>query len=159
MTDQADSGKTGKAMAQAPVDIVIYHNPECGTSRNALGLIRNAGIEPHVIEYLKTPPARALLEQLIERAGITPRQLLREKGTPYADLGLGDESLPDSALIDAMMAHPILINRPLVVSPLGVRLCRPSEAVLDILPDAQRAAFAKEDGQQVIDAQGRRVGA
>lgn len=152
-------GATEKAAGQGPVDIIIYHNPECGTSRNTLGLIRNAGIEPHVIEYLKTPPARALLEQLIARAGITPRALLREKGTPYADLGLDDESLPDSALIDAMMAHPILINRPIVVSPLGVRLCRPSEAVLDLLPARQRGAFAKEDGEQVIDAQGRRVGA
>ena len=107
-------------------DIIVYHNPECGTSRNTLDLIRNAGIEPHVVEYLKTPPSRALLEQLIERAGITPRELLREKGTPYAELGLGDESLTDRALVDAMMAHPILINRPLVVSPLGVKLCRPS---------------------------------
>jgi arsenate reductase len=138
-------------------DIVIYHNPECGTSRNTLAMIRNAGIEPHVIEYLKTPPARALLESLIARAGITPRDLLREKGTPYAELGLGDESLPDSALIDAMMAHPILINRPLVVSPLGVRLCRPSEAVLDLLPQPQQGAFTKEDGERVIDADGNRI--
>ena len=138
-------------------DIIIYHNPECGTSRNTVALIRNAGVEPHVIEYLKTPPSRAQLEQLIERAGITPRDLLREKGTPYADLGLGDASLGDSALIDAMMAHPILINRPLVVSPLGVKLCRPSEAVLDILPAGQLGAFAKEDGEHVVDAEGRRV--
>ncbi|RZI38140.1 arsenate reductase (glutaredoxin), partial [Herbaspirillum sp. HC18] len=116
------------------VDIVIYHNPECGTSRNALAMIRNAGIEPHVVEYLKTPPSRALLVELIERAGISPRDLLREKGTPYAELGLGDTSLSDEALVDAMMAHPILLNRPLVVSPLGVKLCRPSEAVLDLLP-------------------------
>lgn len=137
--------------------IIIYHNPECGTSRNTLALIRNAGIEPHVIEYLKTPPSRALLEQLIERAGITPRELLREKGTPYAELGLGDERLTDRALVDAMMAHPILINRPLVVSPLGVKLCRPSEAVLDILPARQLGAFTKEDGEQVIDADGNRV--
>ena len=112
-------------------DIVIYHNPECGTSRNTLAMIRNAGFEPHVIEYLKTPPSRAMLESLIERAGPTPRALLREKGTPYAELGLGDESLSDTALVDAMMEHPVLINRPVVVSPLGVRLCRPSEAVLD----------------------------
>ena len=139
------------------VDIVIYHNPECGTSRNALGLIRNAGIEPHVVEYLKTPPARALLVELIERAGMTPRDLLREKGTPYAELGLGDTSLSDDALVDAMMAHPILINRPLVVSPLGVKLCRPSEAVLDLLPNEQLGAFAKEDGEQVVDASGQRV--
>lgn len=138
-------------------DIVIYHNPECGTSRNTLALIHNAGIEPHVIEYLKTPPSRALLEQLIERAGITPRDLLREKGTPYADLDLGDESLSDAALIEAMMAHPILINRPLVVSPLGVKLCRPSEAVLDVLPARQLGAFAKEDGERVVDAAGNRV--
>ena len=139
------------------VDIVIYHNPACGTSRNTLGLIRNAGIEPHVIEYLKTPPARALLVALIERAGLTPRDLLREKGTPYAELGLGDEALSDDALVDAMIAHPILINRPLVVSPLGVKLCRPSEAVLDLLPGDQRGAFAKEDGQQVVNASGQRI--
>lgn len=138
-------------------DIVIYHNPECGTSRNVLGLIRNAGIEPHVIEYLKTPPTRELLVQLIERAGITPRDLLREKGTPYGELGLGDESLSDAALLDAMMAHPILINRPLVVSPLGVRLCRPSETVLDLLPSPQHGAFAKEDGERVVDEHGQRV--
>lgn len=140
-----------------PVDIVIYHNPACGTSRNTLAMIRNTGIEPHVVEYLKTPPARALLVQLIERAGLTPRDLLREKGTPYAELGLGSASLDDDALLDAMMAHPVLINRPLVVSPLGVSLCRPSEAVLDLLPTPQRQAFAKEDGEPVVDAQGRRV--
>ena len=139
------------------VDIVIYHNPDCGTSRNALAMIRNAGIEPHVVEYLKTPPARALLVELIDRAGMTPRELLREKGTPYAELGLGDTSPSDDALTDAMMAHPILINRPLVVSPLGVKLCRPSEAVLDLLPSAQLGVFAKEDGEQVVDASGQRV--
>lgn len=139
------------------VDIVIYHNPECGTSRNTLGLIRNAGVEPHVVEYLKTPPSRALLVELIDRAGMAPRDLLREKGTPYAELGLGDRSLSDDALVDAMMAHPVLINRPLVVSPLGVKLCRPSEAVLDLLPVDQCGAFAKEDGQQVVDASGQRV--
>ncbi|MGN6690430.1 MAG: arsenate reductase (glutaredoxin) [Sphingopyxis sp.] len=138
-------------------DIVIYHNPNCGTSRNTLALIRNAGIEPHIVEYVKTPPSRAMLQQLIDRAGITPRELLREKGTPYADLGLGDESLSNDTLIDAMMEHPILINRPLVVSPLGVRLCRPSEAVLDILPARQLGAFAKEDGEQVVDANSNRV--
>jgi len=138
-------------------DIIIYHNSECGTSRNTLGLIRNAGIEPHVVEYLKTPPSRALLEQLIERAGIKPRELLREKGTPFAELGLDDPALGDAELIDAMMAHPVLINRPLVVSPLGVRLCRPSEAVLDLVPDGQRGAFTKEDGEQVIDADGSRI--
>ncbi|MBB3588412.1 arsenate reductase (glutaredoxin) [Sphingomonas sp. BK481] len=139
------------------VDIVIYHNPECGTSRNTLGLIRNARIEPHVVEYLKTPPSRALLVELIDRAGISPRELLREKGTPYAELGLGDTSLSDDVLVDAMMAHPILINRPLVVSPLGVKLCRPSEAVLDLLPGDELGAFAKEDGQQVVDASGQRI--
>ena len=138
-------------------DLVIYHNPDCGTSRNALAMIRNAGIEPHVVEYLKTPPSRELLVQLIERAGMPPRALLREKGTPYADLGLGDEALSDEALVDAMMAHPILINRPLVVSPLGVKLCRPSESVLDLLPTAQRNAFTKEDGEAVIDADGQRI--
>ncbi|KQM22998.1 arsenate reductase [Sphingomonas sp. Leaf24] len=139
------------------VDIVIYHNPACGTSRNTVAMIRNAGIEPHVVEYLKTPPARALLVELIDRAGVTPRELLREKGTPYAELGLGNTSLSDEALIDAMMAHPILINRPLVVSPLGVKLCRPSEAVLDLLPSGQLGAFAKEDGEQVVDASGQHV--
>ena len=139
------------------IDIIIYHNPDCGTSRNTLGLIRNAGIEPHVVEYLKTPPVRALLVQLIDRAGITSRDLLREKGTPYAELGLTDATLSDETLIDAMMAHPILINRPLVVSPLGVKLCRPSEAVLDLLPTPQRAAFSKEDGERVIDEHGGRV--
>lgn len=138
-------------------DIIIYHNPECGTSRNTLALIRNAGIEPHVVEYLKTPPSRAMLEQLIERAGIAPRDLLRQKGTPYADLGLDNTDLANSELVDAMMAHPILINRPLVVTPLGVKLCRPSEDVLDILPARQLGAFAKEDGEQVVDADGNRV--
>lgn len=140
-----------------PVDIVIYHNPECGTSRNVLGLIRNAGVEPHVVEYLKTPPSRALLVQLVERAGITPRELLREKGTPYAVLGLGDTSLSNDALVDAMIAHPVLINRPLVVSPVGVKLCRPSEAVLDLLPAPQLGAFSKEDGERVVDTSGARV--
>ena len=139
------------------LDIVIYHNPECGTSRNALAMIRNAGIEPHVIEYLKTPPSRALLVQIIARAGLSPRDLLREKGTPYAELGLADTSLPDDALVDAMIAHPVLINRPLVVSPLGVKLCRPSEVVLDLLPGPQHGAFAKEDGEQVVDPSGQRL--
>lgn len=138
-------------------EIIIYHNPQCGTSRNVLAMIRNAGIEPHVVEYLKTPPSRALLENLIERAGITPRELLREKGTPYSELGLGDRALTDAQLIDAMMDHPVLINRPLVVSPLGVKLCRPSEEVLDLLAQPQRNAFAKEDGEQVITADGQRV--
>ncbi len=138
------------------IDIVIYHNPECGTSRNALAMIRNAGMEPHVIEYLKTPPSRALLAGLIARAGIAPRALLREKGTPFAELGLADPALSDDALIDAMMAHPVLINRPIVVSPLGVKLCRPSETVLDLLPAPQRVAFVKEDGQSVVDIGERR---
>lgn len=138
------------------MDVIIYHNPDCGTSRNTLGLIRNAGVEPHIIEYLKTPPSRALLVQLIERANLSPRSILREKGTPYAHLGLGDPELTDDALLDAMMAHPILINRPLVVSPKGVKLCRPSEAVLDLLPP-QRGEFVKEDGERVIDEHGRRV--
>ncbi len=138
-------------------DIIIYHNPACGTSRTALAMIRNAGIEPHVIEYLKMPPSRALLESLIARAGMAPRDLLRENGTPFAELGLDNPALTDAQLIDAMMDHPILLNRPLVVSPLGVKLCRPSEAVLDLLPAAQQGAFAKEDGEQVADAAGNRV--
>lgn len=140
-----------------PTDIIIYHNPECSTSRNALAMIRNAGIEPHVVEYLKTPPSRPLLESLVERAGMTPRALLREKGTPFAELGLGNSDLTDEQLVDAMMEHPILINRPLVISPLGVKLCRPSEEVLDLIPAEQHGAFAKEDGEQVIDAEGKRV--
>ncbi len=139
------------------MDVIIYHNQDCGTSRNVLGLIRNAGIEPHIIEYLKTPPSRALLKQLITRIGISVRALLREKGTPYAELGLGDPSLSDEQLLDAMMEHPILINRPIVVTPLGVKLCRPSETVLDILPATQRGEFRKEDGERVVDAAGHRV--
>ncbi|WP_420383154.1 arsenate reductase (glutaredoxin) [Novosphingobium sp.] len=138
-------------------DIIIYHNPDCGTSRNALAMIRNAGIEPHVVEYLKSPPSRAMLVKLIARANTSPRDLLREKGTPYAELGLGDADLTDDQLIDAMLAHPILINRPLVVSPLGVKLCRPSEAVLDLIPAARQRAFTKEDGEQVIDTAGHRL--
>jgi len=138
------------------MDVIIYHNPNCGTSRNTLALIRNAGVEPHVIEYLKTPPSRLMLEQLVARMGITVRALLREKGTPYAELGLGDLSLTDDQLCDAMLAHPVLINRPIVVSPKGVRLCRPSENVLDLLPP-QRGEFIKEDGERVVDEHGRRV--
>lgn len=138
------------------MDVVIYHNPDCGTSRNTLGLIRNAGVEPHVIEYLKCPPSREMLAQLIARMGLTARDLLREKGTPFAELGLGDPALTEDQLLDAMMAHPILINRPIVVSPKGVRLCRPSEAVLDLLPP-QRAAFSKEDGEAVVGANGHRL--
>ena len=137
--------------------VTIYHNPACGTSRNTLALIRNSGTEPEVIEYLKTPPSRDTLLDLMHHAGLTPRALLREKGTPYAELGLGDPALTDDQLMDAMMAHPILINRPLVVTPLGVKLCRPSEAVLEILPDPQRSAFTKEDGEKVVDADGQRV--
>lgn len=139
------------------VDIVIYHNPECGTSRNTLAMIRNAGIEPHVIEYLKTPPNRQRLVSLIARMGMGARDLLREKGTPYQELGLADAALSEDQLVDAMMAHPILINRPIVVSPLGVKLCRPSEEVLDLLPSGQRGAFTKEDGERVTDASGRRI--
>ena len=139
------------------IDIVIYHNPVCGTSRNTLALIRNAGVEPHVIEYLKSPPSRELLMRLVARMRVPLRSLLREKGTPFADFGLGDESLSDDALLNAIEAHPILINRPIVVTPWGVKLCRPSEAVLDILPLLQSGAFAKEDGQLVIDAAGHRV--
>ncbi len=136
------------------MDVIIYHNPVCGTSRNTLALIRNAGVEPHVIEYLKTPPSRTLLKQLLERAGLTVRDILREKGTPFAELNLGDPSLSDDALLDAIEAHPILMNRPLVVSPKGVKLCRPSEAVLPLLPP-QRGEFRKEDGELVVDASGR----
>ncbi len=138
------------------MDVIIYHNPDCGTSRNTLAMIRNTGVEPHVIEYLKTPPSRDMLTQLIARMGIPTRELLREKGTPYAELRLGDADLSDEQLLDAMMVHPILINRPIVVSPKGVKLCRPSEDVLDLLPP-QRGAFVKEDGERVIDEHGRRV--
>jgi arsenate reductase len=143
-------------MSAAP-DIVIYHNPDCGTSRNTLAMIRNSGVEPHVVEYLKTPPTQALLAQLIDRMGVSVRLMLREKGTPFHELGLDDPALTDGQLLDAMMAHPILINRPIVVSPLGVKLCRPSEIVLDLLPNPQQAAFTKEDGDQVVDASGRRA--
>lgn len=137
--------------------ITIYHNPACGTSRNVLGMIRNSGVEPTVIEYLKTPPTRARLVELIAASGLPVRALLREKGSPYAELGLDDSKWSDEQLIDFMMEHPILINRPIVVTPLGTRLCRPSETVLDILPQPQGAAFSKEDGEAVVDAQGRRV--
>jgi len=146
-----DAGEADRAM-----DIVIYHNPDCGTSRNTLAMIRNAGVEPHVIEYLKTPPSKAMLKQLLDRMGISVRDLLREKGTPYAELGLGDPSLSSDRLLDAMIDHPILVNRPIVVTPKGVRLCRPSEQVLDLLPP-QRGEFVKEDGVRVIDRHGRRV--
>jgi arsenate reductase len=138
------------------MDVIVYHNPACGTSRNTLGLIRNAGVEPHVVEYLKTPPSRALLKGLIARMGVPVRAVLREKGTPFAELGLGDPAVSDDELLDAMMAHPVLINRPIVVTPKGVRLCRPSEAVLDLLPP-QQGAFYKEDGERVVDESGRQV--
>lgn len=138
------------------MDVIIYHNPDCGTSRNTLGLIRNAGIEPHIIEYLKAPPTRLLLRQLIDRMGVAVREVVREKGTPYKELGLDDPSLTDDQLLDAMMAHPILINRPIVVTPKGVRLCRPSEEVIDLLPP-QLGEFRKEDGGIVVDASGRRA--
>ncbi len=138
-------------------EVTIYHNPACGTSRNVLGLIRNSGVEPRIVEYLKTPPSRGKLADLIRRMGVPVRDVLRRKGTPFDDLGLDDPSLTDDRLLDAMMAHPILINRPIVVTALGVRLCRPSEAVLDILPDRQRGAFAKEDGERVVDEHGHRA--
>lgn len=137
--------------------IVVFHNPACGTSRNTLGLIRNSGVEPRIIEYLKTPPTKAELIVLLRLMGMTPRELLREKGTPYHDLGLGDPAKTDDELLDAMIAHPILINRPIVVTPLGVKLCRPSEVVLDILIDRQRGAFTKEDGEKVVDQFGNRI--
>jgi arsenate reductase len=143
-------------MSAEPFDVVIYHNPACGTSRNTLALIRNAGVEPHVVEYLKTPPARPLLRRLLDRAGLSVRDALREKGTPFTELGLADPSLSDDALLDAIEAHPILLNRPLVVSPKGVRLRRPPEAVIDLLPP-QRGEFVKEDGERVVDEHGRRV--
>ena len=138
-------------------DVTIYHNPACGTSRNTLALIRNAGVEPRVIEYLKTPPDRATLESLIARMSIRPRALLREKGAPYAELGVSSDRWTDAELIDHMLRFPILINRPIVVTPWGVKLCRPSEAVLDILPLPQKGPFAKEDGEILIDSEGHRV--
>ena len=137
--------------------ITIYHNPACGTSRNTLALIRNSGVEPEVIEYLKAPPTKAKLQELIQAIGISARELLREKGTPYAELGLSDPKWTDDDLLDFVVQHPILMNRPVVLTPLGAKLCRPSEAVLDILPDAQRAAFNKEDGEAVVNAEGKRV--
>jgi arsenate reductase len=136
-----------------PFDVIVYHNPACGTSRNVLGLVRNAGVEPHIIKYLKTPPSRVMIRQLVSRMELNIRDILREKGTPYAELGLGDLALQ---LLDAMIEHPILINRPIVVSPLGVKLCRPSETVLSLLPE-QQGEFRKEDGEVVVDASGRPV--
>ena len=138
-------------------DITIYHNPACGTSRNTLALIRNSGAEPQVIEYLKTPPDKERLLQLIEAMGTGARALLRQKGTPYDELGLADLKWTDAELVDFMVQHPILMNRPVVVTPLGTKLCRPSEAVLDILPTPQLGALTKEDGEAVVDAQGKRV--
>ncbi|PAP93862.1 arsenate reductase (glutaredoxin) [Mesorhizobium wenxiniae] len=137
--------------------ITIYHNPDCGTSRNTLAIIRQSGEEPNVIEYLKNPPSRERLVELIKATGMTPRELLREKGTPYAELNLGDPKWTDDEIVDFMLAHPILINRPIVVTPLGTMLARPSEAVLDILPKPDIGPFTKEDGEVVIDASGRRV--
>ena len=137
--------------------ITIFHNPDCGTSRNTLALIRNSGASPVVVDYLKTPPGRAKLVELLAALGMPVRELLRRKGTPYDELGLDDMALSDEQLLDAMVAHPILMNRPIVVTPLGTRLCRPSEAVLEILPSPQLGAFAKEDGEAVIDTEGRRV--
>ncbi|MGY3872477.1 glutaredoxin-dependent arsenate reductase [Aeromonas dhakensis] len=137
--------------------ITIYHNPECGTSRNTLELIRNSGVEPTIIHYLETPPSREELVALIAAMGMPVRELLRKNVPPYEALGLAEDRFSDDALIDAMLAHPILINRPIVVTPLGTRLCRPSELVLDILPDQQKGAFAKEDGEQVVDEHGKRL--
>jgi arsenate reductase len=137
--------------------ITIFHNPACGTSRNTLAMIRNSGVEPTVIEYLKTPPTKARLQELLAAMGTGPRELLREKGTPFAELDLANEKWTDDELLDFMLAHPILINRPVVETPLGTRLCRPSELVLDILPQAQQAAFTKEDGEAVVNDKGQRV--
>ena len=139
------------------MSVTIWHNPACGTSRNTLGLIRNSGEQPVVMEYIRTPPARDELAAAIRTTGLTVREALRRKGTPYDALGLDDPALSDDALLDAMLAHPILINRPFVFTERGVRLCRPSELVLDILPRPQRGAFAKEDGEAVVDAAGGRV--
>ena len=138
-------------------DITIYHNPKCGTSRNVLALIRNTGAEPEVIEYLLTPPTREKLLELIAQMAVPVRDVMRRKEALYEELALDNPALADGALVEAMLAHPVLINRPIVVTPLGTRLCRPSEAVLDILPLPQRAAFAKEDGEPVVNAQGARV--
>ncbi|AWM27825.1 arsenate reductase (glutaredoxin) [Sinorhizobium fredii] len=139
------------------MNVTIYHNPACGTSRNTLAMIRNAGIEPTVIEYLDQAPSRDELARMIGDAGLTVRQAIREKGTPYAELGLDDPGTTDEQLIDAMVKNPILINRPFVVTPLGTRLCRPSEVVLDILPDTHKGPFTKEDGERVLDAEGKRI--
>jgi arsenate reductase len=139
------------------MNVTIYHNPDCGTSRNTLAMIRNGGIEPTVIEYLQSPPSRDQLVKMIADAGLTVRQAIREKGTPYAELGLDNPALSDNRLLDAMLKDPILINRPFVITPLGTRLARPSEVVLDILPETHKGAFTKEDGEQVLDAEGKRI--
>ena len=139
------------------MDITIFHNPRCGTSRNTLALIRNTGVEPAVVEYLNNPPSRQALADMIAKAGLTVREAMRSKEQVFADLGLADPAFGDDALLDAMLANPVLINRPFVVTPAGVRLCRPSELVLDILPLPQLGAFTKEDGEAVIDANGKRV--
>lgn len=139
------------------MDVMIYHSPECGTSRNTLAMIRNAGIEPIVIEYLKTPPSREQLVKMIADAGLTAREAIREKGTPYAELGLDNPALADNQLLDAMLKDSILINRPFVITPLGTRLSRPSEVVLEILPETHKGAFTKEDGEQVLDVEGKRI--
>lgn len=139
------------------MDVTIYHNPSCGTSRNTLAMIRHAGIEPTVVEYLKTPPSGLEIQTMVAKAGLTLRQALREKGTPFEALGLGNPAITDEQLLDAIEAHPILLNRPFVVTPMGVRLCRPSELVLDILPQTHQGAFTKEDGEPVLDEHGQRV--
>jgi arsenate reductase len=138
-------------------DITIYHNPNCGTSRNVLALIRNTGVEPKIVQYLKTPLGKTQLQELLRALGLSVREILRQKGTPYEELGLGEAKWNDDELLDFIVAHPILMNRPIVVTPLGARLCRPSEAVLDILPSPQLGAFTKEDGEPVINAAGKRL--
>ena len=151
-------GNAGLNFAEGKrMTVTIYHNPACGTSRNTLAMIRNAGIEPTVIEYLQAPPSRQALDRMIADAGLTAREVIREKGTPYAELGLADPTVSDEQLLDAMIAHPILINRPFVITPMGTRLCRPSERVLDILPDTHVGPFSKEDGEPVLDANGKRI--
>ena len=140
------------------MNVTIYHNPACGTSRNTLEMIRNAGIEPTVVEYLISPPSRDTLQKMIADAGLAVRDAIREKGTPYAELGLDNPDLSDDQLLDAMLRNPILINRPFVVTPIGTRLSRPSEVVLDILPETHKGPFTKEDGEQVLDAEGKRIG-
>ena len=137
--------------------ITIYHNPNCGTSRNVLAMIRNSGAEPTVIEYLKTPPGRDKLVELITALGVPVREVLRQKGTPYEELNLANPALSDAEIIDAMVAHPVLMNRPIVITPLGYKLCRPSETVLEIIPQAQQAAFSKEDGEAVVNTDGKRI--